>query len=85
MNREDIKQVASESFYIYARPKSGGRWQALDLSTGEFVSKLFYATFLKEEEARRVLQKLTTENSAFEFEARCPRKTIRYINEKEGE
>ena len=83
MNTEEIKQVPSENFFIYARPKAGGRWKALDVGTGEFVDRLFYATFLKEEEVRPVLQKLTKENSAFEFEARNQRKTISLITKWE--
>lgn len=74
--REDIKQTISESFFIYARPKAGGTFKPLDLGTGEFVNRLFYATILKEEEVRRVLQKLAKENPAFEFEARNQKKTI---------
>ena len=83
MTPEDIKQTISERFVIYARPKAGGRWKALDLGTGEFVDRLFYATILKEEEVRPILQTLTTENSAFEFEARNQRKTISLITKWE--
>ena len=76
MNPKTLKETISKKFIIYAKPKTGGRWKALDLGTGEFVDRLFYATILKEEEVRPILQTLTKENSAFEFEARNQRKTI---------
>lgn len=62
----------SSKFIIYAKPKEGGRFQALDLGTGSFVSKLFYASLVTEIEAERILHTLTTENSAYVFEARTP-------------
>lgn len=78
MTPEKIKQTISEKFVIYAKPKIGGAFRPLDLGTGEFVNRLFYATLLDKAEAERVLKTLTTENSAFIFEARTPKGDIRF-------
>lgn len=78
MTPEKLKEILSEKFVIYAKPKTGGTFRPLDLGTGKFVNRLFYATLLDKAEAERVLKTLTTENSAFIFEARTPKGDIRF-------
>lgn len=78
MNPEKLKEILTEKFVIYAKPKTGGAFRPLDLGTGEFVNRLFYATLLDKTEAESVLKTLTTENSAFIFEARTPKGDIRF-------
>lgn len=78
MNPEELKEIISEKFIIYAKSKTGGAFRPLDLGTGEFVNRLFYATLLDRTEAERVLKTLTTENSAFIFEARTPKGDVRF-------
>lgn len=83
MTPEKIKQVVSEKFIIYAKPKTGRVFKPLDLSTGKFVNRLFYATFLEKTEAERVLKTLTSENSVYIFEARTQDGSHRFKANKE--
>lgn len=84
MNPEKLKEIISEKFVIYAKPKIGGTFRPLDLSTGEFVNRLFYATLLDRTEAERVLKTLHHGNSAFIFEARTPKGDIRFRAQREN-
>lgn len=84
MNPEKLNEILTEKFVIYAKPKIGGTFRPLDLSTGEFVNRLFYATLLDKTEAERVLKTLTTENSAFIFEARTPKGDVRFRTQREN-
>lgn len=83
MNPEKLKEIISEKFIIYAKPKTGRAFRPLDLGTGKFVNRLFYATFLDKIEAERVLKTLTTKNSAFIFEARTQDGSHRFKANKE--
>lgn len=83
MSQEEIKQTISEKFLIYAKPKEGGVFKPLDLGTGEFVNRIFYATILDRNEAERVLETLTKGNSTFIFEARTPKGDIRFRAKEE--
>ena len=84
MNPEKLKEILTEKFVIYAKPKTGRVFKPLDLGTGEFVNRLFYATLLDKAEAERALKTLTTENSAFIFEARTPKGDIRFKANEEA-
>lgn len=56
-------------YIIYAKPKNSGRkFKALDLSTGQLVDRLIYATVFKDKgEVDRTLKTLKDQNTDWEF------------------
>jgi hypothetical protein len=54
-------------FRLYAKESSMRTFKALDLKSGCYVSKLFYATMLEETEAYRVLADVRANNPEIEF------------------
>lgn len=70
---EKAESKPSKYYRVYAKPPHDKRFSAVDMSTGELVSNLIYATFFPADELgklERVLKKSLAINKGWIFQIR---------------